>query len=800
MRHAVRSVFKQPLFSLIVIGTLAGGIGLNVALFGIFNAMLFRPLPVEDPGRLVAILSSSTRPDGPRGHLTYPDFETLRARRDVLADAFAFAPVPLGLSAAGNAVRTSGQIVTTNMFDVLGVRPVGGRTFGAADDREPVAVISYQLWQRAFGGDVAAVGAAVTINGRPFTLIGVAPRGFSGPNSFDPADLWIPLGMSAVAFPGERNMLTGEAWWLTGIGRLARGANVNRAQAVLSDVATQIAKSGTSSHEGFQVRVTRYHGTEDQTRGEIAPIATLVLGVTLCVLLIACANVAALLLSRAASRQREIGIRLALGATRGALTRQLLSESLVLALAAGMGGLLAAMWGTEAIVRFAEIPAAVDSAPDWRVLLFTVLVSLLAGLAFGLTPALFATNLPLLPALRSEPGADARPRSSRLQRALLIGQLAMSLVMLASAGILIRGLSAAWTAPVGFQYADRVSVSTDVRLQNYDATRAAAFYDRVISGVRALPGVEEATLAQLVPFGGRVFVYRASLPDRPADSDNSRERVSVNRVWTGFFSTLRIPMVRGRDFTATDLRPGANAVIISETMAYRLWPGRDAIGERFSIDGPQGPFRTIVGIARDVQVDEFTERPWSTAWLPHSGEPGEIVILAASPRPPSQVINEIESVVRSLDRDLPLYLSRPLRAYVAERLDGERALSKLLTICGLLALGLAGLGLYGLTAYGVTLRTREIGVRMALGADRRDVLQLFVREAMRLAWRGVAWGIIPAVAITYGLSGMFVGVFPVDPVTLFLSVVVLAGATLLAAYVPARRATLVDPLVALRTE
>ena len=798
MRHAVRSVFKQPLFSLIVIVTLALGIGLNAALFGIFNAMLFRSLPVHDPGRLVAILSSSTRADGPRGHLTYPDFEALRARRDVLTDAFAFAPVPLGLSAAGNAIRTSGQIVTTNMFDVLGVRPQGGRTFGAADDREPVAIVSYELWQRAFGGDVAAVGGAVTINGRPFTIIGVAPRGFSGPNSFEPADLWIPLGMSAVAFPGERNMLTAEAWWLTGIGRLATGAHVDRAQAVLSDVATQIAKSGTPSHDGFHVRVKRYHGTEDQTRGEIAPIAALVLGVTLCVLLIACANVAALLLSRAASRQREIGIRLALGATRGALTRQLLTESLVLALAAGMGGLLVAMWGIEAIVRFAEIPVAVDSAPDWRVVLFTVLVSLLAGLAFGVTPALCATSQPLLPALRSEPGADARPRSSRLQRALLIGQLAMSLVMLASAGILIRGLSAAWTAPVGFQYADRVSVSTDVRLQNYDATRAAAFYDRVISEVRAVPGVEGATLAQLVPFGGRVFVYRASLPDRPADSDNAR--VSVNRVWTDFFSTLRIPIVRGRDFTATDLRPGADAVIISETMASRLWPERDAVGQRFSIDGPQGPFRTIVGIARDVQVDEFTERPWSAAWLPHSGEPGEVVILAASPRPPSQVLKEIETVVRRIDRDLPLYLSRPLRAYVAERLDGERALSKLLTICGLLALGLAGLGLYGMTAYGVTLRTREIGVRMALGANRRDVLQLFVGEGMRLAWRGVAWGILPAVAATYALSGMFVGVFPVDPLTILISVVVLAGATLLAAYLPARHATRVDPLIALRTD
>ncbi|HJR61464.1 MAG TPA: ABC transporter permease [Vicinamibacterales bacterium] len=798
MRYAIRSVFKQPLFSLIAIGTLAVGIGLNVALFAIFNAILFRPLPVQDPGSLVAILSSSTRPDGPRGNLTYPDFEEVRARRDALADAFAFAPVLLGLSVAETAVRTNGQIVTTNMFDVLGVQPVQGRTFAARDEREPVAVISYDLWQRVFGRADAAVGGSVKINGRPFTIIGVAPEGFNGANHLEPSDLWIPLGMHAVALPAVRNALTRDHWWLAVIGRLPTGADGDDARRVLSDVAQQIAKSAPVTHEGFQLQVRKHSGTDEQTRGQAAPMAVLVLGVTLCVLLIACANVAALLLSRAASRQREIGIRLALGATRGALTRQLLSESLVLALAAGLCGLLAAMWGVDAIVRFAEIPATVDPIPDWRVGVFTVLVSLLAGLAFGLTPALRAARLPLLPALRSEPGADAS--SSRLQRVLVVGQLAMSLVMLASAGILIRGLSAAWGVPVGFEYQGRVAVSTDLRLQNYDAGRAAAFYDRAIDGVRALPGVEAATLAQLVPFGGRVFVFRASLPDRPAEPDEYRERVSVNSVWTEFFTTLRIPIVRGRDFTAADLRPGADAVIISETMARRMWPGGDAIGQRFSIEGPQGPFRTVVGIARDVQIDEFTERPWSAAWLPHSGEPGEVVILAASSRPASQVIQEIEGIVRGIDRGLPLYSSRPLRAYVAERLDGERALSKLLTICGLLALGLAGLGLYGLTAYGVTLRTREIGVRMALGAARADVLQLFVRDGLSLAGRGVAWGIVPTLAVTYALSGMFVGVFPVDPVTLVVSILVLAAATLLAAYLPARRATLVDPLVALRME
>ena len=800
MRYAIRSVFVNPGFSAVAIATLAVGIGLNIALFGIFNAMLFRPLPVRDPGRLVAILSASTTPDGPRGHLTYPDFEDLRARRDVLSDAFAFTQVPVGLNGGGTATRLSAQIVTPNMFDVLGVGAIQGRTFAETDSSDLTAVISYGTWQRVFGADESVVGRSVAINGRPFTIIGITPRGFTGPDRFEPSDLWVPLGAHSTVIPQEGNALSRENWWLSGIGRLAPAAGIRQAQSVLGGVAAGIALAEPASHKGFTIRVEKYHGTSGETRGQVAPVAALVMSVTICVLLIACANVAGLLVSRAAARQREIGIRLAIGATRGALTRQFLAESLVLAAAAGTAGLILAMWGTEAIVRFADVPAVVESTPDWRVLLFTALASLVAGVSFGLAPALRAANLPLLPALRSEPGSDARPRSSRLQRGLVIGQLAMSLVMLASAGILIRGLSAAWTTDVGFTYDNRVAVTTDLRLVNYDARRAAAFHDRAVTAVRALPGIDAATIAHLVPFGGRVYVYGLSLPGRPVDENARPERVSVNRVYTGFFRTMGIAIVRGRDFTAADLVKGADAAIVSATMAQRFWPDGDAIGQRFSVDGPDGPFRTVVGIARDVQIDEFTERPWPAAWLPYGDDPGELVILAASPRPPAQVLREIEGALRGIDANLPLYSARPVRDYVAERLDGERALSKLLTICGAVALALAGLGLYGVTAYGVTRRTREIGVRVALGAAERDVVRLFVREGLQLAGRGVMWGALPAVAATYALSGMFVGVFPVDPLTLLGSAAMLTGTTLLAAYLPARRATRVDPLVALRTE
>lgn len=800
MRYAIRSLLRQPIFALTAMATLAVGIGLNVALFGIFNAMLFRPLPVHEPGRLVSILSASTRPDGPQGHLTYPDFEALRARRDVLADAFAFTQVPLGVSASGQALRAKGQIVSANMFDVLGIRAVHGRVFSAAETHAPVVVLSHDLWLRLFGGDPGTIGRPLVINGRSCTVIGVAPRGFYGPDRFEPAEVWIPLGLYSLAFPGQPDMLSADNWWLTGVGRLADGVKVAAAQAVLGGVGQALAQSQPESHEGFVVRVTAYHGGDEQSRGGVIPVAALVLAVTICVLLIACANVAALLLSRTASRQREIGIRLAMGATRVDLTRQFMAESLVLSAGAALAGLIGAMWGMEAMVRFADIPATLESTPDWRVGLFTIVVSLVAAIAFGLMPALRAAALPLVPSLRAEPGGDTRPRNSGLQRALVIGQLAASLVLLAAAGILVRGLSAAWTTDVGFAYENRVSVSTDLRLVNYDDERARTFLDRVIAQVRALPGMEGATLAHLVPFGGRVFVYQATVPSRMNAASAHTERVSINHVWTGFFRTMKIPILRGRDFTEADLQGGADAAIVSETMARRVWADTDPIGQRFSIDGPNGPFRTVVGVARDVQIDEFTERPWSAAWLPHSGGAEEVVILAASPRPASQVLQEIERIIHGLDANVPVYLPRPLSAYVAERLDGERALSKLLAICGVLATTLAALGLYGITAFGVTRRTREIGVRMALGANQRDVVGMFVREGLRLAMRGTLWGLLPAVAATYSLAGLFVGVFPVDLLTLTGSIILLTSVTLAAAYLPARRAARLDPVLALRTE
>jgi predicted permease len=802
-RYALRTLGRNRGFTVIATLTLALGIGLNAAIFAIINGLILKPLEAADGERLVWIASASSEPDGPRGNLTVPDFNALRDRKDVLADAFVFSDAPISLSSAGQALRLKGQVVSGHAFDVLGVRMSRGRAFLPEEDRtpgtHPVAVIGYALAQRLFPGD-DAIGQSIMLNGRAFTIVGVAPPGFAGPDRLSSAEVWMPLMMHATAIPGLRDGLSPTSWWLKGIGRLADGVPLTAAKVTLAGVARGIAQSQPESHRGFTVTVQPFHGMNPADRSQVLPMAGLLLGVTLTVLLIGCANVAGLLLSRATAREREIGIRRAIGASRARLVRQLLVESLVLALMAGATGLLLGMWGSDVIVRVAELPGPIDASPDWRVVFFTVGVSLAAGVAFGLVPALRSSPQDVAPSLRSEPGADARPRASRLQRGLVIGQLAVSLVMLTGAGLLINGLAQAWRFDVGFQYADRVAVSVDVRLQNYEAARATAFYAQLMDQVRALPGVQRATMAHVVPFGGIVYSHGLSFPDQPADPDRTPPRASVNRVWTDFFDTLRIGLVRGRDFDERDLKAVPDTAIVSETMAARIWPDRDPLGQRFSVDGPDGPFVTVIGVVRDTQIDEFTERPWPAAYLPHPRSPGEVAILAWSPRGAAEVIREIETVVRRLDPDLPLHASRPLRQYVAERLDGERALSSLLTLCGGLALFLAALGLYGVMAYAVSRRTREIGIRMALGADRRGVVRLFLNEALRLASTGLLVGLLPAFAVTYALAGMLVGVSPGDPITLAGSASILLAATLAAAWIPTMRATRVDPVVALRQD
>jgi putative ABC transport system permease protein len=801
--YAARVLMRSPGFTAVAVLTLALGIGLNTTLFGIINPLLFRPLPVRDQASVIWIASASSKPGGPQGNLTYPDLLDYRTRHDVLADAAAFTDSTMALRAGDRAIRLTGQVVTANYFSVLGVAPALGRAFLPEEDERPgahpVVVISEALWRRELAAAATAVGRTVALNGAPYTIVGVAPRGFAGVDVFSPADVWVPISMARDAIPDLGNPTSRESWWLHGIGRLAPGTSIQSARAALATVAAGIAREYPASHAGATVHVDAFHGAEPEDRAGVMQVSALLIGVTSMVLLIACANVAGLLLSRAAARQREIGIRLALGGTRARLARQFFAESLILATTAAALSLLLSMWTTDAAVRMMDLPGHLDARLDWRVIAFTIATAMAAALVFGLTPALRAAGQDLLPSLRSEPGGDARPQRSRLRRAIVAGQLAICLSLLISAGLFLRALVTASRTDVGFAYADRVSVSMDLRMQRYASAKAAAFYREIVARVQALPGVRSVTLAENVPMGGRVSVYGLQFPGRPQDPDTRPPRASVNRVWTGYFETLGMAILRGRDFTSADLRATPEVAVISETMASRFWSGQDAIGQQFSLGLRERPL-TVVGVVRDTLVDEFNERPWSSVYVPYSPAPGALSLIVWTGAAPAETIRGIERAVHEMDADLPLFRSMPLAAFIAERMDAERTLSRMLAVCGAVALLLASLGLYGVMAYAVTRRQREIGVRVALGATRADIARLFVGEGMRLSIFGAAAGLLPAIAVSRLLASELVGVQTLDPPTFAATTAVLAFVSLCAAWLPARRALRVDPMTAMRSE
>jgi predicted permease len=799
--YAIRSLGRNAAFSTIAIVTVALGVGLNTSVFGIINVLLFRPPPADNPHELVWVSSSSTKPNGPRGNMTYPDVEDLRSL-PVFRGVMAYGEVQANVAAGGKAERLDGHIVTGDYFQVLGTRPHRGRLVAMDDDKtgNSVAVISFRLWQRLFGGRTEAVGAGIRINGAPFTICGVAPPAFTGPSVFSNADVWVPMAASgpmnaAVSAPAART-----TWWLGSIGRLAPGVSQTEASAAVRTRASSIAQTYPDSHDGFTVRLDRVGGAPPGDQGEAKPLAAILLGATMTVLLIACANVANLLLVRGVARGRETAIRIALGASRGRLVRQHLTESALLAICGGALGLLLSMWSTELLLRFAGVPLEADFSPDRLVLAFTVGVSVLTGLLFGVVPALRGALVSPAGSLKSEQGSgDARPRP-RLQTALVIGQLAVSLILLVTASLFLKSLVNARAVDVGFDPDGRVSLAFNLRMNGYTAERALAFQEALLERARSLPGIRSVTAASLVPLGGRVWVSELTFPDRPADPDARPDRVSVNHVWPGFFGTLGIEIVAGRPLDERDMGTLPTSVVVNETMARQHWPGRNPVGQRFSVDGRSGPFVEVVGVARDIVIDELTERPWAAAYLPRQRTADDAVLIAHADIPEAEALRALEAQLHALDSSVAIFQPLTLRQHIAGRLDGERAVSRLLSVVGLLALTLAAIGLYGVIAYTVERRTREIGVRVALGARPGDVLRLFVGDAARLAVMGAAVGLLPAIGVTALLAGSLVGVTVADPIAIGSVMAVLTVVALVAAYLPARRAAVIDPLAALRRE
>ena len=802
LRHAARLLAKSPGFTSAAVFTLAAGISLNVSVFAIVNVLLLKPLPVQNPRELVWISGRSVGAERGPVRLTLPDVVDLRTASGV-RDVLAFGEARMALRSGEEALRVNGQIVSGNYFSVLGVPALIGRPLTAEDDRtpggHPVAVIAFDLCQRLFAGRTDAIGQEIQLNGATFTVVGVAPRGFRGPDILEPADVWVPLSMTsqvaAVERPNARN-----SWWLRAIARLAPGVDPDQAAASLRGVAAGIARAYPDSHRDFSVALDPLRGVNPQDRRNLSALALLP-AVPLAVLLIACANVASLLLARGIARQREIAVRIALGASRARLMRQLLVESALLASLGGACSFVVSLWAPELLVRLAGAPVLAEFSPDARTVLFTAIVSLATAIAFGLVPSIRASRLPSMAALRGEPGAgDSGSKASRLQRVLVAGQLALSLILLMAAGLFVESILEAGRAPTGFETASRVTLTVDLRMQRYTDERAAAFYRSLLERAASTPGIRGATLVSDVPLGGRVTFMPAYPAGRPIDPDAPAITPAVNAVGRDFFTTLQLPILRGRPIAAADERARAQVAVVNETMASLLWPGTDPIGQRIILGDPDAASVEVVGVAADTLLDEFGEPPRPLVYLPLEQRAGEVSLIAWTDRSEAGALRDLESAVRGIDPAVAIYDPKPMSAHLAGRMDGERGLSRMLAVSGVLALGLAAFGLYGVTAYLVTRRTREIGVRVALGARPQDIVRLFVGEGARLAALGLVAGVLPAIGVTVLLSNVLFGVHPADPRALVAASAMLVLAAVGASYIPARRALRVDPVVALRIE
>jgi len=854
LKCGLRMLARNPAFSVVAVIVLALGIGANAAIFSLVDAVLLRPLPgIKDPGRLVSLWRMQKNDQF--NHLGFPDYADYRDRNRSFSGLAADVYTAMSFS-QGAPERIVGDVVTGNYFSVLGVRAKRGRLIAPSDDTQlganPVAVVSYGLWERKFGADPNVVGTKVDLNGFPFTVIGVAPRPFTGTMAGEPVDVWVPMSMLNQAMPRTvgHHFFDERAWgWLLVFGRLKPGVSVEQAQAELGGVAEQLQLAYPNTNAGRSVAVVRGVGLDPDDRANLSGFLGLLLAGVALLLLIACANVAGLLLVRATGRQREIALRLALGATPARLIRQLLTEGLVLSLAGGCLGLLMTPWVVGVAIALTKPSTFLRNLSprlDVRVLAFTLLVATLSGIAFALVPALQASRPHLASSLKQgSPGSGRRP--SALQRLLVISQVAVSFVLLTGAGLLLRSMRTILTADPGFDAKNVLLMSVNLTWQGYSAEQGESFYRQMLHRLQSAPGVVSASLAMTVPpedWSTRVSIFHpGEEPSQEVLRGHELElglRVDVDTIAPNYFRTLGIPLLAGRDFTehdeaallrdqdgnllqakpgggrgasaapGTGLAPGTTSssppgvVIISHKLAEHLWPGENPIGKRIgwpTLVGPPRPPVEVVGVAADSKYRSLVGDAPLLMYVPlfqnYDGRPTIIVRTASAP---AGVAAVVRSTIASLDKNLPVFAVKTMQQQMAFSLWQQRMAASLISTFGLLALALAAIGLYGVVAHSVAQRTHEIGVRMALGAERTDVLRLVVGKGFALAAVGVGVGLAGALALTRFLSSLLFGVRPKDPMVLIGVSLILAAVSLAASYIPARRAAKVDPMVALRYE
>jgi len=813
IRFASRMLVKNPGFTVIATVCLGLGVGANAAIFALINAVLLRPLPIHEPDRVVALYQTDEAGTDV-SNSDYPSFAALRERCGAFAGLCARdEPTPVHLGTDDVAMRLMGGIVSGDYFAMLGVKPAIGRLLTAEDDvtigGHPVAVLSHDCWENRFGGDPGIVGRNVNINGYPFQVVGVVEPGFGGTTLYSPVELWATMAMQAQMNPqtaDEQVLLSRRTRWMDVIGRLAPGVSIEQARAEADSVLIQYEREHTDAMAGVRAKLfpIREAMFWPEARAEVLDFSQLLLVTVGVVLLIACANVANLLLARAGGRRREIAVRLAIGAGRSRLVRQLLTESVLLALLGGLLGLVLSIWLGDLLLMLVEDNGAFDVAalslvPDGRVLAFTFGLAALTGVIFGLVPALQASRPDLVPALRNESTVIGRSRRFSLQSALVIGQVALSLVLLVGASLLVRSLTNAQRVELGFDPERVLAASMNVAMQGYDEASGADFQRRLLDRVRAAPGVERASLALTVPVssGGR---RGGTSVEGHEFEPGQRPQIDQNVVDPQYFETMGVPLLHGRAFDERDAAGGSPVVIISESMAGRFWPDGDAIGRTIRTGRNDETF-TIVGVVGDCKYRNLRETGRLCTYFPIAQQYSpRINLVARTAGDPMAAATAIQAAVRGLDPGLPLYGLRTLKDQVAEALATERAAATLFGALGALALVLAAAGLYGVMSYVVGRRVREIGIRMALGADRRTVLGHFLGRGVMIASAGVSIGLVIALVATRVLEQLLFGLSPRDPATLAGVALLLGVIAVSACWLPARRATRINPMQALRCE
>jgi putative ABC transport system permease protein len=815
-RYAVRLLVKSPVYTLAATMSLALGIGANTTIFSLVNGLFLHPLPVAEPARLAAVFTTDARNTG--GFSDYlptsaPNFEDYRDDNDVFTGLAAHQAVPVSVVYGhGEAEPAEGELVSSNYFAVLGVAPRLGRAFRPEEERPgdvaPVTVISDRLWKEHFGASPAVVGQTITINRQPFTIAGVAPPGFKGTDAFFAPALWMPMGVHAQVLTGfmAENFDSRRALLFDVTGRLKPGLSLQQATAHLKTLASRLEREYPVPNKGRSVALVPLAEAtiNPGVRGTALLGGTLLMFVVALVLLIACANVANLLLARAAARQKEFAIRLSLGASRGQLIRQLLTESLVLASVSGALGLLLAFWGRYLLwsSRPPALPAdAIDLSFDARVLAFTAVVSLATGVVFGLVPALQSSRSDLVVNLKdrtSLPTGASRWFSAR--NLFVAAQVALSLVALVAGGLFLRSLAHAQRIDPGFDVARLFTLRFDLGSQGYDEPRGREFHRQVLERVRALPGVQAAALTDTVPLQGGSLARSVFPEGRDASDPKNGILVQLAAVSVDYFRTMGIQRMKGRDFTTADDAGAPRVVIVNEEAARRFWPGTDAIGKRFQFFGDMS-FLEVVGVARNAKVNFIGEPPTPFIYTPllQTYQPAAALVVRASGDPAS-LIASARAAVQRFDRQLPLVGAAPLTEVFAQSLWPARMGAAILSIFGLLALLLAAIGIYGVTSNAVAQRTREIGVRMALGAPRGTVVRLVFGQAMALAGAGMVVGVAASLMVAPAVSSLLYGVSATDGVTFGSVAGVLGMVAALACYLPAWRASRVNPVLALRYE